>query len=269
MFFVLDIHSAPIIFKTNSDYSHLDFHNLVLLNFFGVSPKTVSDHAFDDDLMRKWFTQYLINDKSLQALTDRMERELREDIVSLKEGRFGLMRFLYKSIFKASTGAIVNAALAKNPNMLDFFMTFDDTMPLVLAGLPPSFFPAFQSARDFLLKALVSSREDNCELLQKRWEYFDKKLQEGKMQDLDGAKAQLAIFWASVSNTMPGTFWCVFHLLKNPTTLAKLEAEIKATWPNFQQPDSPLSIDIESLNRIVYLDACITETLRLVSGSLI
>lgn len=60
MFFVLDIFAAPIVFKTNSDYSHLDFHNLVLLNYFGVSPDTVTKHVFDDDLMRKWFTQCLI-----------------------------------------------------------------------------------------------------------------------------------------------------------------------------------------------------------------
>ncbi|RYH21284.1 hypothetical protein EON65_21040 [archaeon] len=60
MFFVLDIFAAPIVFKTNSDYSHLDFHNLVLLNYFGVSPATVKNHVWDDDLMRKWFTQYLI-----------------------------------------------------------------------------------------------------------------------------------------------------------------------------------------------------------------
>lgn len=198
-----------------------------------------------------------------------MERELREDIGCIKEGRFGLMKSLYKFIFKASTGAILNEKLAKDPNLLEFFMTFDNTMPLVLAGLPSSFFPAFQTARDVLTTAISTHREDNCELYEKRWAYFDKLCKEGKIQDKDGSRAQLAIFWASVSNTMPGTFWSVFHLLKSPVHLAKLEAEIKTIWPGFQQPNAPLCVNFDSLSQMVYLDACITETLRLVSGSLI
>jgi hypothetical protein len=60
IFFVMNPFSAPIIFKSNSDYSQEDFHNTVLRNFFGVSNKSLRNNVIDGNLMRKWYVQYLL-----------------------------------------------------------------------------------------------------------------------------------------------------------------------------------------------------------------
>lgn len=60
VFFIMDAFSAPVVFKNNEDYGQEEFHNQVLGSFFGVSDFTIKNHGFDDDLMRKWYTTYLL-----------------------------------------------------------------------------------------------------------------------------------------------------------------------------------------------------------------
>ena len=63
---------------------------------------------------------------------------------------------------------------------------------------------------------------DNCEFMQKRYEYID---------TFDGGSLnpsfQLAMLWASVSNTMPSTFWLIYYLLRHPECVTKVREEIK------------------------------------------
>lgn len=60
IFFIMDAFSAPLVFKSTPDYGQEEFHNQVLTHFFGVSEYTIKKHAFDGDLMRKWYIQYLL-----------------------------------------------------------------------------------------------------------------------------------------------------------------------------------------------------------------
>lgn len=60
MFFINDPHSASIILKPTKDLSFEEFHHSILVNFFGANQNTVSSHLLNEDLMRKWYSQYLL-----------------------------------------------------------------------------------------------------------------------------------------------------------------------------------------------------------------
>ena len=59
MFIITDPFSTSVIFKPLKSFSWTEFHELVLVNFFGVT-KTQDHGPFDDDLMRKWFSMYIL-----------------------------------------------------------------------------------------------------------------------------------------------------------------------------------------------------------------
>lgn len=198
-----------------------------------------------------------------------MERELRRDIGGIQQGRVLLFNCISRLIFKASLAGILNEHAAQDESLFKIFMEFDNALPLVIAGLPTVFLPTLPTVREHLVAAVERHQDNNCELFEKRWAYFRQLTQENKLKAREGAMGQLAILWASVSNTMPGTFWTVFHLLRHPVYLAKLIAEVQSLWPAFQQAGAELDLPYDSLQQMVFLDACITETLRLVSGSLI
>jgi cytochrome P450 len=111
------------------------------------------------------------------------------------------------------------------------------------------------------------------ELMSRRWEYFTTLIQEGKWTYQDATRSQLAILWASVSNTMPTTFWVLFYLLKNAICMDKVYLEIIHIIPSLanhgEQCMHAVDVTSEQLSQMIYLDACITEALRLCSGSLI
>ena len=108
-------------------------------------------------------------------------------------------------------------------------------------------------------------QEDNCELINKRWGLFDALVAQGKWTNHEGDGYQLAMLWASAGNTVPACFWVLYYLLRTPQIAQAVRAEIRQV-----QGDSPDVVMTQAqLNDLVMLDACITETMRLVSGSLI
>ena len=139
-------------------------------------------------------------------------------------------------------------------------------------------------ARDVLLKAVrkYQSSETNSEFISKRWEYFKE-----NHTDSNGECFQLAMLWASVSNTIPATFWLLFYILCDERVRSRVQEEVKLA--NMISAESRANaaatgagagagagveskgalLTQESLDKMVYVDACITETLRLVSGSLL
>ena len=60
MFIITDPHSSNIVFKPLKTFSWEEFHNLVLVNFFGAAENTTKSHPYDYDLMRKWFSTYIL-----------------------------------------------------------------------------------------------------------------------------------------------------------------------------------------------------------------
>jgi hypothetical protein len=130
-------------------------------------------------------------------------------------------------------------------------------------GVQVDYVAVANRARALLLRAVRRYKSgENCDFIRKRFEYFDAF---GDTANTDSF--QLAILWASVGNSMAAMFWLLYHLLSAPAALQQVRREAAAVCPSCSS--GAVSVDQEQLNRLVYLDACITETLRLCSGSLI
>jgi cytochrome P450 len=172
-----------------------------------------------------------------------------------------LSDFLSRLIFQASVATLFNEDAANDKDLYSSFVTFDQQLPLAAAGISVSNFSGARKAREVLINACKKYTTDNCELICKRREYF----QEVGLPVQDAAAFTLAMLWASVGNTMPVTFWLVFYLLSDTALLSRAKEEVhSAALESIGQ-----ELSQEQLNDMVFIDACITETLRLTSGSLI
>lgn len=228
MFIITDPHSHDLILKSNKSLSWTEFHNTILTNFFGISQKTMDSHPLDDDLMRKYFHNYILNDKALNVLNVRMQEYLVKSVqrVECSPAPVGLYKFISKLIFSASIAAIFNEACGDDTDLYEAFMAFDKMLPIAAAGAKVSYFAEATQGRERLAKACAKYRDNNSELMNKRWAYFEGLEAEGSLPATDIAPMQLAMLWASVGNTMPTAFWVIYHLICSPDVMQQVLQEI-------------------------------------------
>ena len=60
MFIISDCHSYHVLLRPIRALSVEEFHNSIMMNFFGNQASTISSHMLNEDLMRKWYSQYLL-----------------------------------------------------------------------------------------------------------------------------------------------------------------------------------------------------------------
>ena len=60
MFIVTDVNSTNCILRPNKDLTSTEFHDSILMNFFGVSKETIDMRGIDESTMRKFYSQYLL-----------------------------------------------------------------------------------------------------------------------------------------------------------------------------------------------------------------
>nr|XP_019965498.1 PREDICTED: cholesterol 7-alpha-monooxygenase-like [Paralichthys olivaceus] len=80
-----------------------------------------------------------------------------------------------------------------------------------------------------------------------------------------------AILWASVANTVPATFWALFHLMTHPEVMEVIRQELldvlSQSGVEFSS-DRDVTLTKEQLDRLVCLDSAVKESLRLSSASM-
>lgn len=70
-----------------------------------------------------------------------------------------------------------------------------------------------------------------------------------------------AILWASVGNTIPGTFWALYHLVTHPEALTAIRAEVHRVLGPLEQgadPDQALAFSQEKIDGLVYMGECLS-----------
>eukprot|EP00607_Mallomonas_marina_P004866 CAMPEP_0182435708 /NCGR_PEP_ID=MMETSP1167-20130531/77193_1 /TAXON_ID=2988 /ORGANISM="Mallomonas Sp, Strain CCMP3275" /LENGTH=246 /DNA_ID=CAMNT_0024627047 /DNA_START=712 /DNA_END=1452 /DNA_ORIENTATION=- len=82
------------------------------------------------------------------------------------------------------------------------------------------------------------------------------------------------MLWSSSGNTIPAIFWVVYFILSDQAVLQRAITEVDDAFLTAAAAEKHTAGDIplltqDTLNSLQFLDACITETLRLSSGSLI
>ncbi|XP_045931033.1 cytochrome P450 7A1-like, partial [Micropterus dolomieu] len=80
-----------------------------------------------------------------------------------------------------------------------------------------------------------------------------------------------AILWASVGNTVPATFWAMYYLVSHPEALQVVRQEIhdvlRLSGVEFSR-DRDVTLSREQLDKLLYLESAINESLRLSSASM-
>lgn len=265
MFIITDPFSTQTVLKPETKHlSSAEFHDAVQINFFNCGGPII--HETDNNLARRWYSQYLLSDKALLPLSQRMHAKLNELSFKLKIGNVGLRDMLSEFIFRASMGALFNDAASKQDGLFEHFQSFDKLLPFALAGMPSSLFPDAVKGREILIQACRDYTEGLSEFMTVRQDYFSGMEKEGKIMPGDTARVQVIMVWASASNTMPAGFWMLYYLMKHPDCMKKAIAEVNEL-VKVAGIDRPWSQ--EQIDSLSFLDACFTEALRLSSGSLI
>uniref|UniRef100_A0AAQ4PMN5 Cytochrome P450, family 7, subfamily B, polypeptide 1 n=1 Tax=Gasterosteus aculeatus aculeatus TaxID=481459 RepID=A0AAQ4PMN5_GASAC len=153
------------------------------------------------------------------------------------------------------------------------FVRFDNMFPLLIAQIPIRLLGRTKAVRDKLIDYFLPHRmsrwADTSLFIRTRSELFE---QYDALGDVDKAAQHFAILWASVGNTIPATFWAMYHLARHPEALREARREIQSVLglgdgvPFSSSRD--VRLDREQLEKLVYLESAISESLRLSSASM-
>ena len=178
----------------------------------------------------------------------------------------GLFEFSHRLIFQASTQTLFGDI---DTNAVEgIFRCFDDHFHHFSAGFPrwvySCFFSKGLNARSQLNHFWSRNlhREKESQFIQTRKEHFI--TNPHLISEKDRYANQTGLFWASLGNTIPATFWCLFYLLQ----------EIDVNLPVFSLNDEENNASVEEwtpeqLNACVYLESAVNETLRLAASPMI
>ncbi|XP_054446128.1 cytochrome P450 7A1 [Pteronotus mesoamericanus] len=189
----------------------------------------------------------------------------------------GMYAFCYRVMFEAGyltlfgrdhTGQDAQKALILSK--LDNFKEFDKIFPALVAGLPIHVFKTAHQAREKLAEGLrhdnLGKRDHMSELVR----FLNDML--FTLDDVDKAKTQLAVLWASQANTIPATFWSLFQMMRSPEAMKAATEEVNKTLENAGQKlsfdNKHICLNQMQLNDMPVLDSIIKESLRLSSASL-
>ncbi|XP_039725255.1 cytochrome P450 7A1 isoform X2 [Pteropus medius] len=189
----------------------------------------------------------------------------------------GMYSFCYRVMFEAGYLTLFGQDLTGQDeqktlilNNLDNFKQFDKIFPALVAGLPIHVFKSAHHAREKLADSLRHENLGKRDHLSELVRFLNDML--STSDDMENAKMQLAVLWASQANTIPATFWSLFQMIRSPEAMKAATEEVNKTLENAGQKVSfegnPICLNSMQLNDMPVLDSIIKESLRLSSASL-
>lgn len=176
---------------------------------------------------------------------------------------------MFQSTFKTLYGHSPHLDLDQ---LREDFEKFDDMFPLLMARIPIGLLGKTKEIREKLIHFFYPQRMMEwtapCEFVQTRTALFQ---DYDTLQDRDKAAHHFAMLWASVGNTIPAAFWCLYHLISCPEALAAVREEITNVLgvKNMQLIfKEDITITRQQLEQMVYLESSVNESLRLYSVSM-
>ncbi len=253
MTFVLDPLSVPAVLKAKQ----LAFHPI---------SDSVIEHAFGlDGLRRKMDLEAVealgrtrLRGDALANLTHAMSDRLAEHVPAAASDDWE-HAFLYAKVwevmFDAGTESIFGTGVLSESLRRDFEI-FDEQFPLMVTGLPKALFREGEAALRRLGKTNLLGDNASTWILD-RQPYIE------HLDEMYRALANVPVLFAIHANTIPATFWSLFHLLRHPNAIAAVRTELDMLSTSERQ-----TLDVDTLGKLRVLDSAISEALRLSSGSL-
>lgn len=278
MTFIMDPLLYPSIIKQGKQLDFHEFSNKVAPYTFGYPP--VNSRSFPGlrEQVRRSF--HLLQGYSLTPLTESMMGNLmlvfHQDHLGGDGWRSGSMyNFCHSVMFEATLLTLYGAPPAGRRHggvdaLRDDFISFDSKFPLLIAQIPLWLLGRTKAVRDKLIHFFLplACWSNMSQFIRRRAEMFE---QYDTLKDIDKAAHHFAILWASVGNTVPASFWTLYHLVSHPAALQAVRQEIQDVlredgvgWSS----DGDVTLSRQQLERLLYLESAIRESLRLSSASM-
>ncbi|KAF0046447.1 cytochrome P450 7B1 [Scophthalmus maximus] len=229
----------------------------------------------------------LLQGDNLPSLTESMMGNLllvfRQDHLGERPGEEGpwrsssLYKFcnsvLFEATFLTMYGRPPSTSRHNNMEFLrENFTTYDNMFPLLAAQIPIWLLGQTKAVREKLINVLlpqkVSCWSNTSQFIKRRSEILD---QVDPLTEFDKGAHHFAILWASVANTVPASFWTLYYLVSHPDALERVRKEIKDVLVHDRvefSSDRDVSLSIKQLDKLLYLESAIKESLRLSSSSM-
>jgi cytochrome P450 len=215
------------------------------------------------DLVHRQLPTFLQGEQPLKDLTSRMQQKLehymfqKENISSSEWKKEGFYNFITRIIFSASVEALYGDGIFYE-KMIDQFKTFDNNFHYIAAGVPPQIFPSSLVARDTVASTFILEYENSSALMSERRNAII-----DVCTPIELGRYQYMLLWALQANTIPATFWTIANLIKQPKhILQEIVEEIEQVVGKVTDKKLP-ALSPSDLAKMVKLDSCINETLRL------
>ncbi|XP_051250362.1 cytochrome P450 7B1 [Dicentrarchus labrax] len=285
MTFIMNPLMYPSIIKHGRQ---LDFHELsdkVAPLVFGYPPvMSRNSPGLHDEIIR---TFQLLQGDNLTALTESMMGNLmlvfRQDHLAERPGEEGgwksgsMYEFCNSVMFEATFltiyGKPVSASRHSEMRTLrEDFVRFDSMFPLLIAQVPIRLLRQTKVIREKLINYFLPHRmscwSNTSQFIKRRSELLD---QYDTLRDVDKAAHHFAMLWASVGNTIPASFWAMYYLVSHPEALEVVRQEVldvlNLSGVEFNR-DKDVTLSREQLEKLLYLESTINESLRLSSASM-
>ncbi|XP_035525889.1 cytochrome P450 7B1-like [Morone saxatilis] len=285
MTFIMNPLMYPSIIKHGRQ---LDFHELsdkVAPLVFGYPPvMSRNSPGLHDEIIR---TFQLLQGDNLTALTESMMGNLmlvfRQDHLAERPGEedgwksSSMYEFCNSVMFEATFLTIYGkpASASRHSEMRTLredFVRFDSMFPLLIAQVPIRLLRQTKVIREKLINYFLPHRmscwSNTSHFIKRRSELLD---QYDTLRDVDKAAHHFAILWASVGNTIPASFWAMYYLVSHPEALEVVRQEVlhvlNLSGVEFNR-DEDVTLSREQLDKLLYLESTINESLRLSSASM-
>ncbi|XP_062843928.1 cytochrome P450 7B1 [Trichomycterus rosablanca] len=289
MTFVMDPLLYPAVIKHGKQLDFHEFSDAAASRTFGYPLVRAERFPGLSDKIQKSFI--LLHGSSLNPLTLKMVKNiqlvLRRNFLSGRDAERArdwqeeeLYEFCERVMFEATFLTLYGHPQAQTDRQSERwidelrkdFRQFDSVFPLLIARVPIGLLGKTKYVREKLIRFFHPQRMAEwispSEIIQTRTEIFQ---QYDTLQDLDKAAHHFGILWASVGNTIPACFWCIYHLLSNPQAFTAVWNEIIDVIGE-KWEESTVCHDVtltrEQLEKMVYLESAVNESLRLASVSM-
>ncbi|XP_068090885.1 cytochrome P450 7A1-like [Hyperolius riggenbachi] len=292
--FVTDGIAFNSVMKHGRYFDWMKFHYTTAAKAFGHCSLNPDDGHTTENI-NETFAKTLQGD-ALEALMPTMTENLLQTMLHVTASRGnnnewltdGVFAFCYRVMFESGYLTIFGKKLKTKGDenlvrreaesalilcALENFKQFDRIFPALVAGLPIQFFKTAYSARENLTKELlqenIRERNNLSDLVVHRMFMNDTV---STLNDIDKAKTHVALLWASQANTLPATFWAIYHLLRCPKAMKAATEEIQQALEKANQKvtfdGKCICLTRQQMDDMHVLDSIIKESMRLSSASL-